>query len=116
MHIIKTREEVITQCKITTKQINAYYNEMPEYQDETLNKVFSNNLMINKSLGGKEVIALYHMGVQYTTNLNRSKQYCFDDGGWEVHPWSECILVLYYFMWFKMRTLNPSKKAILAGF
>jgi len=114
---VKTRAEVITQCKITHDDMNRYYDNMGANQQDTLLLVWENNLMINKSLGGKEVIVVYRNGKQYTTNKNRTKEYCFDDSGWELHPWNACMLAEPYVRLFKkMKVLNPSKKAILAGF
>lgn len=113
---VKTRKEVAKQCGIGPKQILDYQLNMKMNQCITLSKIKNGVMMYNNSLGEKTVYVIYKNETQYSSNKNRTKEYCFDDGGWEVYKPAECILVEWFIRIFMMHSLNSSKKSILAGF
>jgi len=110
---IKTKAQIITQYNITADDYVAYNLAQATRQRTNLIHYHHGTALRNMSNGKKQVTTFKMLGNQYTTNHNRTKQYCLD-AKWKPIPlgvFTRAMMVLRG----NVHKLNPAKKAILAG-
>ena len=98
---------------LTSATINSYRLTMPKHQVTNLEQYHSGVILQNASRGVKQVITFKFRGNQYSSNYNRTRQYCLDDKWKPVK--TSLLTKLRLIATGKVHRLNPSKKALLAG-